>query len=277
MSPKWSRALFVLLALAGIAAAWRWVLVSGAAAAPKSAVLQSPNDPPLREREGPAEAPLISFIDSPSAECYRPVENTDACYIYWNYLYVTASTSQYIISMTVDIDGQKRAYHSGFFQNYMYIPSTMMGPGYKVACGVPGSGGLPSMGSSHAYTLRARETGGLGAANYGSVLCPADVVRIAGLSLSGPATGLLNLPYEYVAATAPITATQPITYVWEASGHAPQTVVGGVGSTVLFDWPAPGTQAVTVTVSNLGSSVTSSALINIQDYKLYLPKTVRRR
>jgi hypothetical protein len=43
------------------------------------------------------------------------------------------------------------------------------GRGFKVACGPRSGDGL---GNIYAYTLRARETGGLGAANYGSVRCP---------------------------------------------------------------------------------------------------------
>jgi hypothetical protein len=115
------------------------------------------------------EQPTISFIDSPSATCYQPDSSRNTCYIEWSYLYVTASASQYIISMTVSIDNRLAAYHSGFFQTSMYIPSDMVGRGFKVACGLRNASGL---GNSYAYTLRARETGGLSAANYGSVTCP---------------------------------------------------------------------------------------------------------
>lgn len=124
-----------------------------------------------REVQAAAEVdqPTISFIDSPSATCDQPVSGRNDCYVSWTYLYVTASTSQYIISMTVSIDNRLRAYHSGFFQTYMYIPGDMVGRGFKVACGSSGPDGL---GKSYPYTLRARESGGLGAANYGSVQCP---------------------------------------------------------------------------------------------------------
>jgi hypothetical protein len=119
--------------------------------------------------------PTISFIDSPSASCYRAVPNTGQCYIQWSYLYVSASTSQYVISMTVEIDSRLRAYHAGFFQTYMYIPSEMHGDGFQVTCGKPGTDGF---GNAYTYTLRARETGGLSAANYGSVTCPGDLAKV---------------------------------------------------------------------------------------------------
>jgi hypothetical protein len=135
--------------------------------------------PPQRERQADPNAPAISFIDSPTATCYRPVhETSDACYIEWSYMYVTASTSQYIISMTVEIDGRKRAYYSGFFQTSMYVPGDIHLPGFKVSCGVPGSNPIPGLGKSYSYTIRARETGGLGAANYGTVTCPAGPNKI---------------------------------------------------------------------------------------------------
>ena len=89
-------------------------------------------------------------------------------------MYVSASTSQYIISMTVSIDGQLRAYHAGFFQTSMYIPGDMLRPGFKVACGWRGASGAPELGYSYDYVIRAAETGGLKAANYGRITCPAD-------------------------------------------------------------------------------------------------------
>jgi hypothetical protein len=121
------------------------------------------------QADTPIEQPAISFIDSPSASCYQPDSSRNTCYIEWNYLYVSASTSQYIISMTLSLDNHLVAYHSGFFQTSMYIPNDMVGRGFKVACGPRQVNGL---GNSYAYTVRARETGGLSAANYGSVTCP---------------------------------------------------------------------------------------------------------
>ncbi|NJN43569.1 MAG: hypothetical protein HC806_01720 [Anaerolineae bacterium] len=60
----------------------------------------------------------------------------------------------------------------------MYIPSDMTDPGYKVTCGLPGDGGNPTFGNIYSYTIRARETGGLSSANYGTVKCPADIVKV---------------------------------------------------------------------------------------------------
>ena len=72
-------------------------------------------------------------------------------------MYVTATPGQYMISMTVMINDRLRAYHQGFFQNAMYVPSDMMGMGFRVPCGTPGASGVPDMGIIYSYTLRARK------------------------------------------------------------------------------------------------------------------------
>lgn len=121
-------------------------------------------------------SPNISFIQSNSATCSRANPGSGVCSIQWNNLSVTAASGSYIISMTVSINNQLRAYHAGFFQDSIYIPSEMTGPGYQVTCGYPqGDAGL---GNTYSYIIRARETSGLTAANYGSITCPADVVRV---------------------------------------------------------------------------------------------------
>jgi len=177
MQSKWRITLLgriFLIGLVGASVLAASVLVASAAGVIGPLVVQEA-DGNRREIETAPEAaaqieqPTISFIDSPSATCYQPDSSRNTCYIEWNYLYVTASTSQYIISMTVSLDNHLRAYHSGFFQTAMYIPSGMVGRGFKVACGPRDAIGL---GKTYAYTLRARETSGLGAANYGSVTCP---------------------------------------------------------------------------------------------------------
>ena len=149
-------------------------LTARAAIRPAPTVVAEETDQQRREVQTDGTSPTISFIDSPGATCYRA--NVGTCYLQWSYLSVSASSSQYIISMTLSINGQVRAYSSGFFQTAMYIPSDMFKHGFKVACGtVSGPQGL---GYSYDYVIRAVETGGLGAANYGTITCPADVGTI---------------------------------------------------------------------------------------------------
>lgn len=179
MFRKRLNALLGSLGLVGVLSIIVVRLTLGVQAAPPPIATPAAPTLPYREAGGNIiDSPAISFIDSPSVTCSRPVAGTGACYIDWDYLYVTAASGAYIISMTVTIDNQVRAYHSGFFQNSMYIPGDMTAPGFKVSCGTPGSGGKPDWGKTYTYAIRARETGGLAAANYGSVACPADTVRI---------------------------------------------------------------------------------------------------
>ncbi len=149
-----------------------------AQAAPLAAETPAGTGPPQQEAASDIDSPAVSSIDSASATCFRPVIGTGACYIQWNYLYVTAAPGAYVISMTVTIDNRLRAYHSGFFQTSMYIPGEMTAPGYKVSCGAPGSGATAEWGNTYAYAVRARDTTGTSAANYGSISCPADVVKV---------------------------------------------------------------------------------------------------
>lgn len=176
MLPKRLALLLGALAFSGVLV---FLLIHGVpswATARMAAATGANDEPPQQEVTSEIEAPNISVISSPSATCSRPAPGTGACYIQWDYLYVTAASSSYVISMTVAIDNQIRAYHSGFFQTAMYIPANMTQPGYKVTCGFPQ--GDFGMGNTYPYTIRARETSGNAAANYGSVACPADVVTL---------------------------------------------------------------------------------------------------
>ncbi|HSD85640.1 MAG TPA: hypothetical protein VLG46_17390, partial [Anaerolineae bacterium] len=176
MSRKWLSLVMSGLAVIALAIATNVsmsnTLVARADQGSAPTVISEEADQNRREIQAAGEAPDISFIDSPGATCYRA--SVGVCYLQWSYLSVSASTSQYIISMTVSIDGRLRSYHSGFFQTSMYIPYDMLKPGFKVACGWRGASGAPGLGYSYDYVISAAETGGLKAANYGTVTCPAD-------------------------------------------------------------------------------------------------------
>ncbi len=284
MSRFWRISLLGLVSLLGLAFAWGAVRAAGYARssapppptpAPSPTALFNPPEvspadaaPGSERQRDPThpDAPAISFIDSPDATCYLPRPGTNDCYITWRYLNVAAAASQYIISMTVNISNQNRAYFSGFFQNSMYIPGDMLGKGFRVACGTPGSGSLPGYGRQYPYTIRARETGGLSAANYGSVTCPGDYVSLVDAALTGPASGSPNLDYDFTASAFPVTATLPVTYVWQASGYPTITQTAGLSNTQSFNWTLSGTQEVTVTVSNPVSSLVRSLNVIIVPY-----------
>jgi hypothetical protein len=169
MSFPFRISLVFLTILAGLLLAWGVVQAAPAAQATPPALSTTPM--PLPDQPA-VESPDISFIDSPTAACARARTEANVCYMTWSYLYAYADPN-YMITMTVEIDGKARARYQGFFQTSMYVPSEMLA--FRVACGAPGSGGFPNLGMNHSYTLRARDSAGLGAANYGSVTCPADI------------------------------------------------------------------------------------------------------
>ncbi len=174
----WIALLAVLLSLAGLTVFWRGVIVSAQRQANEVDYQPAAGEPtPQRERQGGPDAPEISFIDSPAPTCYQSVAGAETCYIEWEYLQVNAASPQYIVSMTVSIAGRLRAYYGGFFQTSMFVPAKMQKPGFQVVCGPPGASGIPGLGFQYNYEIRARETGGLKAANYGAVTCPAGIYK----------------------------------------------------------------------------------------------------
>ncbi len=119
-------------------------------------------------------SPAIGFIDSPNAYCHQPDPYQDVCYINWYYLSVDAAPN-YMVQMTLELDGKFVARNQGFFQTSMYIPHDMNGLGYKVRCGSLGSGGDPNWGATHSFTIRAKDSAGLSSTNYGTAYCPAYI------------------------------------------------------------------------------------------------------
>jgi hypothetical protein len=236
-------------------------------AAPASANVGMPQAPlPTTLPLHPAiNSPEISSITSPSPSCVLPRRGTDICYISWNYMYAFADPN-YMITMTVQIDDRSRARYQAFFQTSMYVPAEMLQ--FSVSCGAPGASGDPNWGLSHSYALRARDSAGLKAANYGQVFCPADQVPLTSASLSGPISGKPWVNYTFNAAAIPVTTTLPVTYTWEATGHAILVDVGGASKSRSFSWSSYGSK---VTISNPVSSLIRQRTIVIQPYSIFLP------
>lgn len=252
--------LVLLIALGVLGLGW------GAVRSARAAILaQQPGEqPPERVRQPNGEAPTISFIDSPTPQCRLPVTGTDACYINWSYFYVTASPSNYIISMTVAIDGRIQANHQGFFQNYLYIPYDMLSPGFRVSCGKPGTSGInPWVGNSYAFTIRAKETGGLKSANYGTVYCPGDTVPVKDGSLSGPSFGRTGVSYDFTASVTPITTTVPITYAWQVTDKSDINATNNLSDTRSYNWATHGLKTLYVQAYNLAGSAYLTHTIEI--------------
>ncbi len=216
-------------------------------------------------------APNITAIDSPAPQCYRPEPYTDRCYIQWAYQETVATSSNYIISLTVSIDNRVRAYYAGFFQTSLYAPSDLTAPGFQVACGLPGASGAgPTLGNTYTWKVQARESSGLQAQNTGRVSCPADVVPATPLDSNGPTTGLTRVPYAFTVATSP-NASLPVTYTWTVSGQAGAQIAGGRSNTQTYAWNTPGLQHLLIEIANPAGVVTTTQAILILPHTIYLP------
>jgi hypothetical protein len=85
--------------------------------------------------------------------------------------------------------------------------------------------------------------------------------------ISGPATGVVHTSYTFNATVSPDLATQPITYVWEATGQSPVTHTDrGLSDAISFHWSTPGLKTITVTASNVAGYATET-----HDVTIYVP------
>lgn len=103
------------------------------------------------------------------------------------------------------------------------------------------------------------------------VQVPCEEGAIQTVTLDGPTAGFVDTIYSYMATVLPISATQPITYVWEATGYASITQTNGLTDTIEFTWSTSGEKTVSVTVSNgVGSPITVMLTVQIES-RLWLP------
>jgi len=92
------------------------------------------------------------------------------------------------------------------------------------------------------------------------------------VQVSGPPSGLEVSGITFLASAAPLTATLPLQYTWQASGLPGQTHSGGLTDSATFIWPSAGSAVITVTVSNPVGSVFSIRTIAIlEGQKTFLP------
>lgn len=82
------------------------------------------------------------------------------------------------------------------------------------------------------------------------------------LALSGPDVSLAN-SVRMIADAQPITASVPITYLWQATELPSVQLSGGVSSTVDLVWQTPGTKFITVTATNPANQVVMTKAVTI--------------
>ena len=97
------------------------------------------------------------------------------------------------------------------------------------------------------------------------------VIAPIGVIITGPLTGTVGLFYTFTAAIRPVTTTMPITYTW-----ALEPVVGQGTAVAAYSWTLPGTQTLTVTVTNAGGAVMATHAIELKSL-VFLPLVLRKQ
>lgn len=93
-----------------------------------------------------------------------------------------------------------------------------------------------------------------------------------GIILSAPGVVIPGAPAAFTAEVWPITATKPLTYVWQATGQKTITHTSILPDTTSFIWPLTGPQEVRVTVGNVAGQVTITRPVTVIDGHLfYIP------
>jgi hypothetical protein len=104
------------------------------------------------------------------------------------------------------------------------------------------------------------------------------ITPVVATTISGATGGLVQTANTFTADVSPITATLPITYVWQATGQAPVMKVGGLANSVTFTWNETGTQTVGVTATSAAGGVVNAthtiSIVPVSD-RIYLPLTVK--
>ncbi len=102
-----------------------------------------------------------------------------------------------------------------------------------------------------------------------------EAVPVVSVTINGPTTGIINKSYTFTATVSPVTATPPITYVWQATKQNDVvTTTNAPSYTAIFTWSTIGTQAIIVTATNAGNTVTDTRAVTVSippSTEAYLP------
>jgi len=84
-------------------------------------------------------------------------------------------------------------------------------------------------------------------------------------TIAGTTAGFVHAGHTLTVTVSPVTASLPISYLWQATDQAPVTHAGHTSliDTQAFTWTMGGPKAVTVTVTNAGGTTTATHAITI--------------
>ena len=90
------------------------------------------------------------------------------------------------------------------------------------------------------------------------------IVRVpTSVDISGPTSGTVDVGYPFTATVSPVTATLPVTYVWQVAGRPATRHTGGLSDTLVLSWQETGPQVITVTATHEDVTVTGTHTITI--------------
>lgn len=117
------------------------------------------------------------------------------------------------------------------------------------------------------------ENGNGSATGTHAITIVATSIPVDSVEISGPISGVVNMPYGFTAVVSPANATAPITYTW-----SPAPDVGQGTATATYAWAITGTQTITVAVENDGGNADNTHTLVIEAgfaYRIYLPLVLR--
>ena len=94
-------------------------------------------------------------------------------------------------------------------------------------------------------------------------LITVEAKALTGVAIAGPTVGSTGVTQTLTATSSPLSASQPITYVWQIGGQPPITHTNGIIDPLDLLWTEPGIRPITVTASNAVSTVTATHQISI--------------
>jgi hypothetical protein len=104
---------------------------------------------------------------------------------------------------------------------------------------------------------------GIARCDIGAVELSTIPVSVNGVTINGLAIASLGANILFTVTVNPITATQPMTYVWNATDFTPIGHNAGISDTHRFTWNIPGAKTITVTASNTTGIATGTYSILI--------------
>jgi len=103
----------------------------------------------------------------------------------------------------------------------------------------------------------------IGADEYLEIAAPATVI------VSGPSSVKAGVEAVFLAEITPQTATQPLTYEWQATDLGAISQSGALSDTASFSWTTPGEKAISVTVSNDQGEASESVQITVTEDEVF--------